>query len=234
MPSLRRLSISAHSSWRTCGSRPTVGSSRSSSCGRCTRARAMSSRRRMPPESLSTRVVAAVAQVGEVERPLDRGRALRARDAVEVREDEQVLLGRQRHVEVVELRDDAALRARRLRVAGQHVPEDLELALVGDRLRGEHLHRRRLAGAVGAEQADARPLGDVEVEAGDGGDLPVALDDAAQADGGTPGHDPDRSEPGGHGEVRLPPALNGSVVLRAWDHALWRQAAYGTRGRPRA
>ena len=35
---------------------PTVGSSRSSSRGRCTRARAMSSRRRIPPESLSTRV----------------------------------------------------------------------------------------------------------------------------------------------------------------------------------
>ena len=132
--------------------------------------------------------VAPVAQVGEVERPVDRGAALGARDAVEVGEDEQVLLGGQRDVEVVELRDDAALRARRLRVAGQHVAEDLELALVGDRLRGEHLHRRRLARAVGAEQADARPLGDVEVEAGDGGDLPVALDDAAQADGETLGH----------------------------------------------
>jgi hypothetical protein len=70
------------------------------------------------------------------------------------------------------------------------VTEDLELALVGDRLRGEHLHRRRLAGAVGAEQADARPLGDVEIEAGHGDDLPVALDDAAQADGEPLGHDP--------------------------------------------
>src|SRR3954468_21702891 len=46
--------MSAHSSWRTCGSRPTVGSSSSSSRGRWTSARAMSSRRRMPPESSST------------------------------------------------------------------------------------------------------------------------------------------------------------------------------------
>src|SRR3954447_17318203 len=46
--------MSAHSSWRTCGSRPTVGSSSSSSRGRCTSARAMSSRRRMPPDSSST------------------------------------------------------------------------------------------------------------------------------------------------------------------------------------
>src|SRR4051812_47349240 len=46
--------MSAHSSWRTCGSSPTVGSSSSSSRGRCTSARAMSSRLRMPPDSLST------------------------------------------------------------------------------------------------------------------------------------------------------------------------------------
>src|SRR3954453_17601485 len=53
-PSERRASMSAHSSWRTCGSRPTVGSSSSSSRGRCTSARAMRSRRRMPPDSSST------------------------------------------------------------------------------------------------------------------------------------------------------------------------------------
>src|SRR3954449_1433206 len=53
-PSERSRSMSAHSSWRTCGSRPTVGSSSSSSRGRCRRARAMSRRRRMPPLSAST------------------------------------------------------------------------------------------------------------------------------------------------------------------------------------
>ena len=169
----------------------------------------MSSRRRMPPESLSTRVSRRSRRLARSSAQSIAARALRARDAVEVREDEQVLLGGQRHVEVVELRDDAALRARRLRVARQHVAEDLELALVGDRLRREHLHRRRLAGAVGAEQADARPLGDVEVEAGDGGDLPVALDDPAQADGKTPGHVLDRSEPRAPAEVRLPHTVQG-------------------------
>ncbi len=117
-----------------------------------------------PARQLVHARLAPVAQVGEVERPLDRGRPLVAADPIEVREDEQVLLGGQRDVEVVELRHDAALCARGLRVVGEHVAEDLELALVGDRLRGEHLHRRRLAGAVGPEQADARPLGDVEVE----------------------------------------------------------------------
>ena len=171
VPSLRSASISAQSSWRTCGSRPTVGSSSSTSRGRWTSARAISSRRRMPPESLSTRVSRRSRRLA-----ISSARSIAARrsargDAVEVREDEQVLLDGQRHVEVVELRDDAALRARLLRLAGQRVAEHLELALVGDRLRGEHAHRRRLAGAVRAEQADARPLRDVEVEAVDGGDL---------------------------------------------------------------
>ena len=113
-------------------------------------------------------------------------RRSRARYAVEVREDEQVLLDRQRHVEVVELRHDAAFGARRLGLAGQPVAEHLDLALVGDRLRGQHPHRRRLARAVGAEQADAGALGHFEVEVVDGGDRAVALDDAAQAEGGHP------------------------------------------------
>ena len=41
-----------------------------------------------------------------------------------------------------------------------------------------------LPGAVGAEQADARALGHVEVEAVDGLDRPVGLGDVAEADGG--------------------------------------------------
>ena len=70
-----------------------------------------------------------------------------------------------------------------LRLAGQLEAEHLELALVGDRLRGEQPHRRRLPRAVRPEQADARALRHVEVEPVDGGDRAVALDDAAQADG---------------------------------------------------
>jgi lipooligosaccharide transport system ATP-binding protein len=132
--------------------------------------------------------VAAVGEVGHLERALDRLAALRARHAVEVGEDAQVLLDRQRGVEVVQLRHDAHLRARSLRVARQLVVEDPDRALVGDRLGGQQLHRRRLAGAVGPEQADARALGHVEVEAVHRGDRPEALDDSAQADGGTPVH----------------------------------------------
>src|SRR4051812_14407600 len=96
--------------------------------------------------------VAAFAQVGEAERALDRVLALALGHAVQVREDEEVLLGGQRNVEVVELRHDAHLGARLLGVVWEPVAEDLELALVADDLRGQRLHRRRLARAVGAEQ----------------------------------------------------------------------------------
>ena len=127
--------------------------------------------------------VAAVDEVGHLQRPLDRVAPLGAPDPVEVGEDAQVLLDRQRRVEVVELRDDAALRPGLLRLAGQLEAEHLELALVGDRLRGQQAHRRRLARAVRPEQADARPHGHVEVEPVHRGDRPVPLDDAPQANG---------------------------------------------------
>ena len=133
--------------------------------------------------------VGAVRELGDLERAVDRGAALAAAEPVEEREHDQVLLDGQRHVEVVELRDDAALRARLLGVLRQLPAQHLELALVGDRLRREELHRGALAGAVRAEEADARSLGDVEVEAVDGGDRAEALDDAAEADGGG-GHPP--------------------------------------------
>ena len=183
MPSERSASISAQSSWRTCGSSPTVGSSSSTSRGRWTSARAISRRRRIPPESLSTRVSRRSTSFAIFERPLDRLGPVGAADPVEVGEDEQVLLDGQRRVEVVELRDDAALGAGRLRLARQPEAQHLDLALVGDRLRREEPHRRRLPGAVRAEQADAGADRDVEVQVVDRGDRPVALHDAAQADG---------------------------------------------------
>ncbi len=124
--------------------------------------------------------VAALAQVGDLQGALDGVAALGAGDAVEVREDLEVLSHRERRVEVVELRDHAALGAGLLALAGQPVPEHGDLALVGDRLGGEHAHRGGLARAVGAEQADAGAEGHVEVQAGHGRDVPEALDDAPE------------------------------------------------------
>jgi hypothetical protein len=97
-----------------------------------------------------------------------------------VREHEQVLLDRERRVEVVELGHDSALSPRRLRFLRQPESEHLELALVGDRLRRQEPHRRRLAGPVRAQQADTRPFRHVEVEPIHRGDRTVALHHAAQ------------------------------------------------------
>ena len=136
--------------------------------------------------------VAAVAEVGQLERALHGRPALAAPEPVEIGEHDQVLLDRQRRVEVVELRHDAALRAGELGLRGQRVAEHADLALVGDRLRREHLHRRRLARAVRPEQPHARALGQVEVEVVDGGDGAIGLHDAAKRDGEGSGHTPSR------------------------------------------
>ena len=125
-------------------------------------------------------VVAAVVQPREVERAVDGGGDVR--DPVEAREDREVVLDRDVDVEVVELRHDAHLGPGLLRLAGQLVAEHAELALVGDRLAGQQPHRRRLAGAVRAEQAEADALGHVEVEPVDGRDRAEALDDTAELD----------------------------------------------------
>src|SRR5690606_24075346 len=72
-----------------------------------------------------------------------------------------------------------------------------DAALVGDRLRGQHLHRGRLPGPVRAEEPQADPRGDLQVEPVHGGEVAEALDDAAETDGGPPlvlltgGLDPD-------------------------------------------
>ena len=58
-----------------------------------------------PARELVDRVLAAVGQARELERPVDRGGDVG--DAVEPREDREVVLDRDVDVEVVELRDDA-------------------------------------------------------------------------------------------------------------------------------
>ena len=83
----------------------------------------------------------------------------RARDAIEAREHRQDLPAGELDVEVVELRHDAHLHARLLGFARQLVAEHRDRARVGERLRGQHAHRRRLARAVRAEQAEADALG---------------------------------------------------------------------------
>jgi hypothetical protein len=134
----------------------------------------------------------AVAEVGEPQSLFDRRPPLRPAHPVQVREYKQVLLDRQRHVEVVELWDHAHLCAGLLGIFRQPIAEDLDLARVGDHLRRQRLHRGRLAGAIGPEQPDAPSHRDFEVEAVDRDERAEPLDDAAQRDRVVlqPGHDP--------------------------------------------
>ena len=167
---------------RVCGSRPTVGSSRNSTRGECISPRAISSRRRMPPEnsctlpsrrshsptiSSTTRIRSAVICLGH---------------PVQLGVEAQVLGGRQVHVErrVLEHQTDVAAHVEPLGddvVAGHR-------RRTGRRLgeRAQHLDRRRLAGTVGPEEAEDLPRLDVEGDPVDGGEVAVALDQPIDLD----------------------------------------------------
>ena len=152
--------------------------------GRWTSARAISRRRRIPPESLSTRVSRRSTRFAISSARSIAARRSRAADPVEVREDEQVLLDGQRRVEVVELRRDAELGARLLRLAreaGSRAPR------ARPRRRSTAPVRRRIVVDLPAPFGPSRPT---QVPSGTSRSRPstavivaVALDDAAQADG---------------------------------------------------
>lgn len=125
------------------------------------------------PRQLVDLRVAAVAELGDLHGPVHGGPALGARHAVEVGEHEQVLFDRERHVQVVELGDHAALGPGLLGLARERVSEHFDVALIGDHLGGEDLHRGGLAGPVGTQQADTGTGGHLEVEAVHGSHVPV-------------------------------------------------------------
>ena len=77
------------------------------SCGSCTRPRAISRRRRMPPENILTGLSAHCVEVDGLEQLVDDAPPALARDAVELGEDAHVLLGAEVEVGGHRLRDDA-------------------------------------------------------------------------------------------------------------------------------
>ena len=82
------------------------------------------------------------------------------------------------------------------RIAGGVDPEDLEAAGVGGPQPLEHLHGRRLAGAVRAEEAEDLAGADLERDTVDGLHVAVCLADVTDPDDG--GRPPD----GGHSRLR--------------------------------
>ena len=80
-------------------------------------------------------------------------------------------------------------RARIRRPCGRRVEaEDPQLAGGGRRGAADHPHRRRLAGAVGSEEAERLAAVDLDVDAVDGGEVAEALDQAACFDQRSGGH----------------------------------------------
>ncbi len=76
-------------------------------------------------------------------------------------------------IEIVDLRDDADANARRARRLRHGQAEHLDRAAIGIDEAEAAAQRRRLAGAVGAEKAEAFAAADLEIEAAD--DLVVAV-----------------------------------------------------------
>ncbi len=96
------------------------------------------------------------------------------RHAVEVGEEVQVLGDREGSVESEALRDVADARAQTLRFPGHVAPEHRGAAARGFQQRGQDLQQGRLAGAVGADEAEHLAWTYLEVDAVDGDELPEA------------------------------------------------------------
>ena len=85
-------------------------------------------------------------------------------------------------------------RAQRQVVAAPAVTEHLDVARVGHPQAFEDLDRGGLAGAIRAEQAEALAGADLEVEAPDGMDVAVVLEQTATKKGRVSGHDGKRPD----------------------------------------
>ena len=146
---------------RDCGSRPVVGSSRKSSSGSPTSAHATASRCFCPPESLPTYDVAPSLQATRGRWP----RRVRGRwvEAAKQRDVSRTVSLSESWVSCSEMPMPLANASESSRP--QRIAEHLDIA--GRRVEQafEDLDRRRLAGAVGTEQAEALANGNRQVDA---------------------------------------------------------------------
>ena len=123
--SRRSASSRLHIRSRCSGSRPTVGSSRMSSSGRCTVARAMSVSRRQPPESCRAGREAWAPGRCLRQRRVDRCAGPRARQAPSVPRRTKVFARRQQAVDARVLKDEPSRRRIGRALATTIVSEDM-------------------------------------------------------------------------------------------------------------
>ena len=134
--------------------------------GRLIRARAMVSRRRIPPESRSTRSSRLVGQLGELEQlvgPLHGPRGAAGRSSARRRAGSRAPSGRRRGCRPGARRPAGRGPAGPSRAGSR--PEDPQRTRRGRRHGGEHAHGRALAGTVRPQQAEGLAPADGQVDA---------------------------------------------------------------------
>ena len=169
----------SHRSRRSTGSRPTVGSSSTSSVGRPTRAAASETRDSWPPERSWTSWSAYDTRSTSLERAVDGLAQLGAAQADGAAEVGDVVAHAEVGVDARALGDVADLGAQHRR-AGR-VAEHGDGARLDDLHPDEAAHQRRLARARRPEQAHDLAGGDLEIEPGD--DAALAAHDLQAAHG---------------------------------------------------
>ena len=179
---LRLLSIS-QTAMRETGSRPVVGSSRKKMRGSCTRPRAISRRRRIPPERVFGLSAAPLGEVDRLKHVRDVFFALGTRNAVKLGVDAEILFDRKVLVAGQRLGNDADHAANCVGVFADVVAGNDRFS-AGDRNEcGHHADQRALPCTVGAEQTEDFAIGHGEADAFDGLEIAVTLDDVFNRDG---------------------------------------------------
>ena len=175
LPCCSRFCRRSHIRWRACGSSPVVGSSRSSRSGSLMSARPSERRRFMPPESSPGLALAFDCSAAKSSSFGTRSSIVVARQAEVGAVDAQVLGAGEVGVEAVELGDDADPLLRLAHLRRQRQAERLDRAAVGAGQAEADADRRRLAGAVRADHAEALARHDLEREIVDDGGVAELL-----------------------------------------------------------
>ena len=176
MPLARNSESSFQNSRRETGSTPVVGSSSRISSGSWTSVQASASFCFIPPDSRSASRAAKRRQLRHRQQ-LVAARAVVA-NAVHLGEERDVLVDGQIAVQTESLREIADALGQRAMRAHRIEAEHAHLARVGVQQPAHQANRRRLAGAVGADEAEHLAALHVEAQAGERRRLAVSLDDA--------------------------------------------------------
>ncbi len=138
----------------------------------------------MPPEKVWTGWSRRSPEVDHLEHLAHPRRDDPGVDAVQLGVQAEVLLGGEVAVERLVLEDEADVPADVVALGGDVEAAHAGGAGGGPRERAEHVDRRALAGAVGAEEAEDLAASDGERDAADGLDLAVGLGELVDLDGG--------------------------------------------------